>query len=454
MPSLLDQRDKDSRHGHASVSSQLKYIVGGCRRQSPEKSTKKTMNKPLLFDSNFECGNLGKVACVDRSDCASEYDISIRPDTRNGRQRIWWYFRVKNAMPEHTVLFNIVNSSKDKSCYRDGMTPVVRSTMHPKWTRLPTKALLYYKDPTRRSGYVASFTFTFNSPEDIYEFAYCFPYTFTQLQEFLGALTAKRLPFVTRERLTNSLEKRRVDLLTIGDACRLRPLSKRAQDSADVQLAFISARVHPGETPSSFVLEGLINFLISDDVDAVRLREKVVFKIVPMINPDGVVAGNYRCGSMGHDLNRCYQTPKKWCQPEVHAIKKLLAELSQNCPKRLLFYLDLHAHTTSLSSFLYGNWYKNEGKMVSQWVFPHLMAAHADDFSLDNTDFNSHKAKAGTGRRALMQVMHSTAQIYTLEVSFYGYPHPGDPTITVPYSEERYRQLGAAVGRALADYYS
>eukprot|EP00041_Stephanoeca_diplocostata_P016832 m.333446 g.333446 ORF g.333446 m.333446 type:complete len:298 (-) comp20504_c0_seq23:749-1642(-) len=199
---------------------------------------------------------------------------------------------------------------------------------------------------------------------------------------------------------------------------------------------------------------GLINFLISDDVDAVRLREKVVFKIVPMINPDGVVAGNYRCGSMGHDLNRCYQTPKKWCQPEVHAIKKLLAELSQNCPKRLLFYLDLHAHTTSLSSFLYGNWYKNEGKMVSQWVFPHLMAAHADDFSLDNTDFNSHKAKAGTGRRALMQVMHSTAQIYTLEVSFYGYPHPGDPTITVPYSEERYRQLGAAVGRALADYYS
>ena len=34
------------------------------------------------------------------------------------------------------------------------------------------------------------------------------------------------------------------------------------------------------------------------------LRDHFVFKIVPMLNPDGVVNGNYRCSLSGQDLNR------------------------------------------------------------------------------------------------------------------------------------------------------
>jgi murein tripeptide amidase MpaA len=32
-----------------------------------------------------------------------------------------------------------------------------------------------------------------------------------------------------------------------------------------------------------------------------------VFKIVPMINPDGVVFGNYRTSLSGKDLNRMFK---------------------------------------------------------------------------------------------------------------------------------------------------
>ena len=51
-------------------------------------------------------------------------------------------------------------------------------------------------------------------------------------------------------------------------------------------------------------MEGVIDFLMSKEPDAVALRDKYVFKIVPMLNPDGVITGNYRCSLGGYDLNR------------------------------------------------------------------------------------------------------------------------------------------------------
>jgi predicted deacylase len=66
----------------------------------------------------------------------------------------------------------------------------------------------------------------------------------------------------------------------------------------------LTARVHPGETNSSYNMNGVIDFLISDDEKADFLRNTFVFKIIPMLNPDGVIVGNYRCSLTGHDLNR------------------------------------------------------------------------------------------------------------------------------------------------------
>ena len=42
------------------------------------------------------------------------------------------------------------------------------------------------------------------------------------------------------------------------------------------------------------MMEGIINFLTSDTYEAKILRDKFVFKIIPMLNPDGVIHGNYR----------------------------------------------------------------------------------------------------------------------------------------------------------------
>ena len=80
---------------------------------------------------------------------------------------------------------------------------------------------------------------------------------------------------------------------------------------AKKRVVVITARVHPGETPSSFVCEGIIRFLtrytfayFSDRPEAQNLRDNFIFKIVPMLNPDGVINGSYRCSLSGYDLNR------------------------------------------------------------------------------------------------------------------------------------------------------
>ena len=62
--------------------------------------------------------------------------------------------------------------------------------------------------------------------------------------------------------------------------------------------------MHPGESNSSFVIEGLIDYLVGNEKGAGLLRDRFVFKIVPMLNPDGVIVGNYRCSLSGYDLNR------------------------------------------------------------------------------------------------------------------------------------------------------
>jgi murein tripeptide amidase MpaA len=51
----------------------------------------------------------------------------------------------------------------------------------------------------------------------------------------------------------------------------------------------LTSRVHPGEPQASFMLEGSLQFLLSDSELAKELRRHFVFLVVPMLNPDGVV---------------------------------------------------------------------------------------------------------------------------------------------------------------------
>lgn len=61
------------------------------------------------------------------------------------------------------------------------------------------------------------------------------------------------------------------------------------------------ARQHPGEPQGSFVFEGFLSH-ITKPQNSFLLSYKIY--LIPMVNPDGVVQGNYRTNLHGKDLNR------------------------------------------------------------------------------------------------------------------------------------------------------
>lgn len=63
--------------------------------------------------------------------------------------------------------------------------------------------------------------------------------------------------------------------------------------SGNRPLIFLSARVHPGETNASWIMKGTLEFLMGTSPLAASLREAYIFKIVPMLNPDGVINGKW-----------------------------------------------------------------------------------------------------------------------------------------------------------------
>ncbi|XP_022283647.1 cytosolic carboxypeptidase 6 isoform X5 [Canis lupus familiaris] len=568
----------------------------------------------LIFDACFESGNLGRVDQVSEF----EYDLFIRPDTCNPRFRVWFNFTVENVKESQRVIFNIVNFSKTKSLYRDGMAPMVKSTSRPKWQRLPPKNVYYYRCPDHRKNYVMSFAFCFDREEDIYQFAYCYPYTYTRFQHYLDGLQKRNMDYFFREQLGQSVQQRQLDLLTItspedksdlensvmqkkikipklslnhieedgevkdygeedlqlrhlkrpegrkpsevahksieavvarlekqnglslghgtcpeevfveaspgtedmdsledavvpralyeellrnyqqqqeemrhlqqelertrrqlvqqakklkeygalvSEMKELRDLNRRLQDvlllrlgsdnlreGAEKKVVFITGRVHPGETPSSFVCQGIIDFLISQHPIAHVLREHLVFKIAPMLNPDGVYLGNYRCSLMGFDLNRHWLDPSPWAHPTLHGVKQLIIQMYNDPKTSLEFYIDIHAHSTMMNGFMYGNIFEDEERFQRQAIFPKLLCQNAEDFSYSSTSFNRDAVKAGTGRRFLGGLLDHTSYCYTLEVSFYSYII-GGTTAAVPYTEEAYMKLGRNVARTFLDYY-
>lgn len=87
-----------------------------------------------------------------------------------------------------------------------------------------------------------------------------------------------------------------VDILTFsltGLAIPILTFTNKNSKSKEKKLILISCRIHPGESVGSYVAEGLMDKLLSEKVQS-EVLDKVIIKLIPIINPDGVVFGNFR----------------------------------------------------------------------------------------------------------------------------------------------------------------
>lgn len=102
--------------------------------------------------------------------------------------------------------------------------------------------------------------------------------------------------------------------------------NKRPHQFRNKRVFFLSSRVHPGETPASFVFLGFLDFILKpDDPRARLLRDLFIFKLIPILNPDGVQRGHYRTDQFGVNLNRMYLDPDFEKHPSIYAAKSLIA---------------------------------------------------------------------------------------------------------------------------------
>ncbi|KAJ1454709.1 hypothetical protein M885DRAFT_521293 [Pelagophyceae sp. CCMP2097] len=223
--------------------------------------------------------------------------------------------------------------------------------------------------PMRQAGtHTLTFDVDFEFDEDLVFLAYSQPYTFTNLQSYLASLSAdsERAATFTRKILCESIGGNNVDVLTITEKPTYSAHSDYANDGAtpngsapavearQKRLIVLSARVHPGESNASWVMQGLLGFLTSQDPAATVLRRRFIFKCVPMLNPDGVIHGNYRCSLSGQDLNRQWHHPSWVSHPPIAALKSLIGNYQKRDAATVALFCDVHGHSRAKGVFLYG----------------------------------------------------------------------------------------------------
>ncbi|XP_031625666.1 cytosolic carboxypeptidase 6 isoform X2 [Contarinia nasturtii] len=430
---MSDSEDSDGEGGLGNVS---RVII------RPPGHSGKAKRGHLCFDAAFETGNLGRADLVGEF----EYDLFLRPDTCNPRYRFWFNFTVDNTKQDQRVIFNIVNISKNRNLFKFGLTPIVKSSGRPKWQRIPKHHVFYYRSPVHQNHYVLSFAFAFEKEDEIYQFAVAPPFSYSRLQAYISALDGRFHDKFERTTLTQSLQQRKLELITIDHV----PKPMKIDSKNAIRVIVVLARSHPGESVTSFVCQGFLEFLLGSHPIATILRENFVFKVIPMVNPDGVFLGNNRCNLIGQDLNRAWNIATEFSHPTIVAIKNMLKELDSSESYQIDFVLDLHAHTTSIGSFIYGNTYEDVYRYERHLVFPKLLSSKAADFS--NMMFNADERKSGSARRFCCEKLSDSVNAYTLEISMCGYQLKGTQIIA-QYTEDDYMRYGRNIVRTLLQYY-
>ena len=311
-------------------------ILGAC---DPGSSNAGTGEPELVrFGTEFEGGSLGKVERVGEG----AYRCHVRgqqDEHGRNRQASWYYFRVDGARGRDLVLtmtdFVGEYNGQPGACPMGPEIVPVWSEDGEHWRGVPT---LSWDDRAREA------TITLRPERDTVWVAHQPPYTTRRLTRLLEQV--ERSDHARIEVIGQTVRGRPLTLVTVTDA--------EAPDRDKVTV-WLQARQHAWESGTSFVMEGALRFVTSDDPDAQALRRKVVFKFTPMVDPDGAAAGGVRFNAHGFDVNRHWDEVdlrrKRFLtqMPEIWYVKKAIvahAEAGRNI--RLLVNL----HNTETAEYL------------------------------------------------------------------------------------------------------
>ena len=195
----------------------------------------------------------------------------------------------------------------------------------------------------------------------------------------------------------------------------------------DTHIIFITARVHPGETPGTLTFNGILKLLIDNNNPMSKiLLDNFIFKLIPIINVDGVSNGYFRLNTEGYNLNRCYLGPSPRITPENYAIAKLFYFYSSYYKVR--YYFDLHADMNTRGVYTFGNALKKFEDHVENVLFSFIFKINSSHVDFSHCIFTQRsmgtKAKndiAGKEATSRVQFYQKTGLIhtYTIESTYF-----------------------------------
>ncbi|WP_201602795.1 M14 family metallopeptidase [Psychrobacter submarinus] len=366
----------------------------------------------MRITANFDAGNIEVISLENKQDI----QLSIRPDA-GGEFFQWFNFRLSGEIGDHYVL-NIMNAGE--ASYVKGWEnyQAVASYDREDWFRLPTT----YKD--------GKLSITVDMAYDNIQIVYFAPYSYERHQDLLA--TVQMHPLATLEHLGETLDKRDLTLVKIGNGDSSSDVNKRS--------IWIIARQHPGETMAEWLIEGLLYSLLDEDnATAKQLLEKANVYIVPNMNPDGSVRGHLRTNAAGANLNREWSNPSLERSPEVfHVINKMEATGVD------LFY-DVHGDEALPYVFLAGS----QGAPSYSERLAHLRDRFTEVLKLASADFQSEYGyeidAPGTANMTVATnwvAEHFDCLANTLEMPFKD--NDNVPDADTGWSPERSMKLGEA----------
>ena len=384
----------------------------------------KVQTGPFILNSRFDSGAMGHSSWDEKSNT-----LTVDAYYDGGGNKRWFYFEVRRATVNapRAVTLSVSQIGRTVTLYKpkDGYAhrPVVSHGNGPfKKIGCPPKLIdkdfppnhIKIEGEKERSSLVFDVTF---EDVDLLTIAFTYPYTNTTVMCNIDKwITSSAVSNVDIEGPTSPVGSDTVispslncppllscELLTISPECHDIPLltiTGHTPDNDDrKQFLIISARVHAGEVPASYLMHGMIIFLLSDEPAAHKLRSKFIYKIIPILNPDGVFRGFSRADGRGVNLNRVYDNPHRVLHSSVWAARHLIESVHKSAT--IIGYLDLHAHARKRSIFAYGNYQPGEdGELQNTLCFlVGLRTEHWDYHSCDFSDAEFLKRdKIGTGR--------------------------------------------------------
>ena len=157
----------------------------------------------------------------------------------------------------------------------------------------------------------------------------------------------------------------------------------------------LSSGLHAGETLGTYTYEGLINWLISDDARAARLRQDAEFLCYPVLNPGGRFAGSSRA-TIDHitvDPNGRWN-PSLWgTYAEIKATGEAMLADVVATPGGLDVFIDFHSTIPSAPGEDFGFIeYEQGDNLADFWVElkslqPHIMDTDSTGTSWTTANF-------------------------------------------------------------------